>query len=162
MKSKTSNMDFSLWIILNWYSRATWWVSWLWGEEIINLFIIDFKVTDVDYKFMLIMRSNFLKYLIDSSWNHTTVFKIRSRSIHCESLTCSSLTIAHNSSIVTRSNSFNNITCTVSKYIFLRRVVHNLVEFEFPGFLLIINETSIGIFRYMNCNMLNRKKFLRI
>ena len=100
------------------------------------------------------MASNFQKNLIYWSWNDTPVFEIRSRSIHGESLSSPCLSIAHDSTIVSICNILNNVLSAVAENILLRWIVHDFIKFEFPWLLLIINETSVSIFWYMNCHML--------
>lgn len=111
---------------------------------------------------MLVMRSNFLENLINSSWDHTSVLEIWGWSVHCKSLTCTCLSIAHDGTIVSSSNSLDNVLCTVGKDIFLWWVVHDFVKFELPWFLLIINETSICILWNMDSHMLQPKYIILV
>ena len=103
---------------------------------------------------MFIMASNFLKNLIDWSWNDAPIFEIRGCSIHGESFACSCLTITHYSSIVSICYILNNILSAVAENIFLRWIMHDFIKFEFPWLLLIINESSMSIFWYMDSHML--------
>lgn len=88
------------------------------------------------------MASNLLEELINGPRNDTAILEISIRSIHSKSLSTTSLTIAHNGSIVPICNFSYNILSAIFIDILLRRVVLNFIKFEFPYFLLIVNEAS--------------------
>lgn len=147
-------MNLTSRIILNWNTWSWCLISWFICQQIPYLLIVNFKIRYFNNEIMLIMASDFLKNLIDWSRNDASVFKIRSSSIHSEGLSSSSLPITHYSAIIPICYILNNFLSTKAEYIFLGWIVHNFIKLEFPWLLLIINESSMGIFRYVHSNML--------
>ena len=88
------------------------------------------------------MRSNLGETLMDSPRNDSSVLEIGSCSIHGESFSSSSLPIAHNSAIISINDRFDNLFSAVRVNVFLRGVMHYLVEFELPRLLLIVDEAA--------------------
>lgn len=78
------------------------------------------------------MGAYFLENLMDSSWNDSSVFEIRGGSIHSESFSSTSLSIAHDGSVIAIDDRLDNILRAVGKDVFLRGVMHYLVEFKLP------------------------------
>lgn len=101
--------------------------------------------------------ANFLVDLIDCTRNDAAIFVVWSRSIHGKSFTCTRLPITHDSSIVAVGNLLNCFEGTVIKYILLRGIVHDLVEFELPVFGNVVYETSALVFWNVHSHMLQDK-----
>ena len=93
---------------------------------------------------------------MDGSWNDSTILEVGSSSIHGECLSSTSLTIAHDCTVVPLNDRLHNIFGAVLENVFLGSVMHNLVEFELPGLLLIVDETSSRILWNMNRHVLKK------
>jgi len=150
------DMHFSLRIVLDRDTRAML-LSWLLTEEIEERLVVDLEVTDRYCDFLVIVRANLLENLRYSSWNDTSVLEIGRRSIHGEGLSCSSLTIAHDGSVIAAGYRLYYVFGAVVKEVFLRCIVHELVKFEFPRFLSVINMASVRILWDMYTHSLKQK-----
>ena len=145
-------MHLSSRIVLDCDARPSLWISRLIREQVVNLLVINFQVTDRNCNLLFKLVSNLSKDLSDASWYESTIFIIWRRAIHGEGLACSSLTIAHNCAVEALDHGFDDVFSTVVVYVFLRGIVHDLVKFEFPLFLLVVDETAMGILRNEDSN----------
>lgn len=116
-------MHLTLSIILNGNCGSTIRISWLVRQQIKYLLVVDFEITDLNVEIVVLSSSHFLVYLINSARNHSTIFVVRRRSIHCERLTRSCLPVTHNCSIVAISNLLHSFERTIVKDIFLRSIM---------------------------------------
>ena len=147
-------MNFTFSVILNWdsslrFSRSIW-------KQIKELLVVNLKIADRNTDLLLWVRPNLWETLMDSPRNDSSVLEVWSSSIHGESLTSSSLAIAHNRPIVSINDWFDNLLSAVRVNVFLWSVMHYLVEFKLPRFLLIIYESSRCIFWDVDCHVLSK------
>ena len=147
-------MNFTFSVILNWdsslgFSRSI-------RKQIKELLVVNLKIADRNTDLLLWVRPNLWEALMDSSRNDSSVLEVWGSSIHGESLTSSSLAIAHNSPIVAIDDWFDNLLSAVRVNVFLWSVMHYLVEFKLPRFLLIIDESSRRIFWDVDCHVLSK------
>ena len=145
-------MHFTFSVILNWDSSLRF--SWSIWKQIEELLVINLKIADRNSDLILGVGSNLGETLMNSSGNNSSVLEIWGSSIHCESFSCSGLSIAHNGSIVSIDDRFNDFLCAVRVNVFLWSVMHYLVEFKLPWFLLIIDKSSRGFLWDVDCHVL--------
>ena len=93
------DVDFTLSIILDRDGGTTVGVSRLVGEKIKHLLVVDFKIGNFDSEVFIAVGANFLENLSYRSWNDTSILEVWSSSVHGKGLSCSSLTVAHDSSV---------------------------------------------------------------
>ena len=89
--------------------------------------------------------ANFWKDCVDASWNEAAVLVVRGGSGHGEGLSSSSLTIAHDGAVESIDDFRNWLLGAILEDVFLRGVVKNLVEFEFPRLLLVVHDTFTSV-----------------
>jgi len=96
---KTFDVDFALGVVEDGDGGAAGWVSFLIGEEIEHLFVVDLKVADLDGEIFVGVGADLLENLGDRSWDDTSIFEVWGRSVHGKGLSCAGLPIAHDSSV---------------------------------------------------------------
>ena len=104
------------------------------------------------------MPAHFLVNLIDGPGNDSSVLVIGRGSIHSKSFTRASLPVAHDCAVVAVGDLLYSFQGTEIEHVFLRCVVHDFIEFEFPVLGDIIYKASALILRDVNCHVLHRKK----
>ncbi len=135
-------MDLPLGIILDTDWGARLFVCGEGWNEIEHEFIINFKIRNSDCIFVIKTASNLLENLSDGSGNETSVLIVLHASTHGKGLSSTSLSIHHDGPIEPIYHWFYYIFCTGVEYIILRGVMKKFIEFEAPGFLLVIYETT--------------------
>ena len=84
--------------------------------------------------------------MVNGSWHDTSVLVIGGGPGHGKGLTGSRLPIAHNGSIVATHNLGDCLFGAVVKDILLGGVMQNLIKFESPILLLVIDHALLRIF----------------
>lgn len=133
-------------------------VARLLRQQVEYLFIVNLKEADMHRHVMIIMLSNFHEHLVDGPWYYASILEVRRGSIHGESLAGAGLPIAHDASVIAVGDLLHHLLRAVAEDVLLGGVVHDLVKFEFPGFLNVIYETSTGVFRNVHCSRLGQAK----
>lgn len=95
-------------------------------------FVINFCVTDSNGDSLIKFTADLMIDLLNSSWNNTSLLVIICKSQHGESLTSTSLTIAHDSTVISSNDALNNARGSPVINIILSGVMHNGIELEFP------------------------------
>ena len=106
-------------------------------------FVINFCVTDSNGDSLIKFTADLMIYLLNSSWNNTSLLVIICKSQHGESLTCTCLTIAHDSTVISSYDALNDTRGSPVINIILSGVMHNGIEFKLPVIKLIIDCTFI-------------------
>ena len=148
------DMNFTLGVILDGNSRATRRISGVIRQQIKHLLVVDLEIAYRHSELVVVMRANLFEDLVDGSWNDAPVFEIGRGAIHGESLACSSLAIAHDGPVEPVDHRLDDVLGAELEDVLLRRVVHQLVEFELPSLFLIVDETSACLLRDVHCNVL--------
>jgi len=78
------------------------------------------------------MLSDFLEHLSYGSRDKSSVLIVGGRPVHGKSFTRSSLAVAENGAVEAACNLLADVLSAVFEDVFLRRVVHEAVKFEFP------------------------------
>ena len=147
-------MDLTLSIVLDANRVALLFTSWSWRSKIKHQLIIDLQVWNPNCVFHVESTSNLLEHLSDSSRYQTSILIVLHTAAHCESFSCTCLTIYKDCAIETVNYWLDNVSCTRIEHILLSRVMKELIKFEAPRLLLVINMTSMLILRNVNIHML--------
>ena len=127
-------------------------MRWDAAEHVEKKFVVDLDVWNPDSDLSIETAANLRENITDCSWNKTSIFVVLSAASHCECLSSSGLTVAHDGTVYTVYDRGNCFLATILKDVFLGSVVHQLVKFKLPGLSLIIDMTSMFVFwnRYFN------------
>lgn len=131
------------WIILDWqlfclYSNIFWRSKKINHLKVRNkkllsyLFVVDFDVTDSNSYSLIKLSADLMIDLLNSSWNNSSLLVVVGESQHSECLTCSSLSITHHGTIVSRDNTLHNRSCGNIIHIILSSIMKDVVETELP------------------------------
>ena len=93
------DVDFALSVVLDGDGGATVGVTGLVGEEIEHLFVVDFEIRHFYSEVFVAVGADFLEYLSYRSWNDTSILEVWCSTVHGKGLSCSSLPVAHDSSV---------------------------------------------------------------
>lgn len=135
------HMHLPFGIILDGEARSTL-VPGLVRKQIVELLIVDLKIADGDNDLLLGVGAYFLEDLVDGSRDDSSILEVGSGSIHRKSLSRSCLAVAHDRAIESVDDGLHDFLRAESENVFLRGVMHYLVEFKLPRFLLIVYETT--------------------
>lgn len=149
-------MDLALSVVLNRDTGSARGITRLFREQVIDLFVVYLEVTDFDRELLVVGRANLLEHLRYCPWNQTPIFEIWCGTVHGEGFSCSGLAVAHNGAVVASYCSFDDILSAVGEHVLLGGIMHYFVELEFPRFLDVVYETSRGVFRNVDRNILQR------
>ena len=148
------NVNISLWVILNSNLAAWLLVGGNWRQQIKHEFIVDLQIRDSHSNFLFELVTNLLEDCCNRSGNDSSVLIVESGSRHCERLSSSSLSVAEDRPVEAINHRPNYFSRTDLEYLFLARIVQNLIELKLPGLLLIVNETSILVLGNLQSNCL--------
>ena len=142
IQGESLDMDLPLGIILDANGGA-----WLLGgghirNEVEHELIVDFKVGDTDGVLVVESAPDLLENMSDGSWDETSILVVLHAPTHGKGLSSTSLSVDHDRAVETINNWFYYVSRTGIEYVLLGRVMKKFIEFEAPGLLLVIYETT--------------------
>ncbi len=147
-------MNFTLGIILNWNSCTLLFWSWHRWNQVKHQLIVDFEIWNSHRVIIIKTTADLLENLWNGTWNQTTIFVVLHTTAHSKSLTSPGLSIHHHSSIESINYRPNDVSCTAIEDVVLAGIMQDLIKFESPWLLLIVDHTSMLILRNIHIYML--------
>ena len=105
---------------------------------------------------MVKLAADLMVDLLNSPGDDSSVLVIVGLTQHCKGLSSTSLTVAHNSSIVPCNSAIDNVRGSLVINIILSGVMQDGVELEFPVVKLIVDSSKVS-FVSMNIKILPNK-----
>ena len=122
-------------------------------KKVYKLLVVEFEVRNWDFDLMLISGVDFLVKWGKNSGNNASVFVVILCTSHGESLSSSSLSIAHDGTRVSFKSTGEYLFRAKVVDDFLRSVIKNFLELESPLILLMIDNACLNGSFDMNANV---------
>ncbi len=148
-------MYFTLGIVLNRNGVSLLFTRWHRWNQVEHELIVYFKVGHADCVLIIEPAADLLEHLWNGPGDQSSVLVVLHASTHCESLSSTSLTIDHHSSVESVHNWSHDVPRACVKDVLLAGVMKDLVEFKTPAFLLVVDHSPRLILGYVHIDMLH-------
>lgn len=107
------------------------------------LFVVDLDVTDSDFDCLIKLLAGFVVDLLNGSWDNSLVLLTVLQAKHWISFTGTSLSIAHNRTVIPSYNTLDKLICCNIIYISLGGVMEDAWELKLPVIKTVVYYTLL-------------------